>query len=508
MRLFVAAGIAVASVAVACSTDGSGRTTTTSTSGSVPQSSNPRGSTSTTTDTEPQARGDVPIPGPPPTLDERDVPDRALPGLGDPRIDVRHYDVTLRADPGEKAISGRVSMTLEARTTDDLPSFTLDLRGPRVRSVEVDDTPADHDTDGDQVEITPAEPLAPGEPVTVAVTYAGRPKSGALLDLGIATGLRHDDDGGWYAMSQPEGTRTWVPVNDHPSDKATWRITLDTPDDTVGISNGRLLSNDVDSAPGSPSGEGGRRRWVWEVDRPMATYLAVVAIGDYDLVESSGPDGAKVLKAFNADLPRSRRSLFDDLGGIVARFSREFGPYPDDDLGVVVVPAALGVALETQTRPLFGTDSFSSGIRAVLAHELAHQWWGNAVTPRTWVDLWLSEGFATYAQWLDTERTGGTSVRDQAEATGGTDHAVTSVEAVAGVGRSLYDGGATALQALKDEVGAADFTRILRTWFRRYNGSTATTEDFLELASTTTGLDLTDWAETWLYRPQPTYRGR
>ncbi|MCB0975982.1 MAG: M1 family metallopeptidase [Acidimicrobiales bacterium] len=509
--VLLAAALAVTSTVAACSTGGSNTATSTTLSTGAPSTSTSPTTTATTAagSTAPEPRVDVPIPGPAPSPDERDVPDRALPGLGDPRIDVHHYDVTLRADPGAATISGRVVLTLSARTTEPLRSFTLDLRGPKVRKVTVDGTPATHETEGDQVSITPEEPLEPDDPVQVAVDYGGRPEPGSLLGLGIRTGLRHDEDGGWFAMSQPEGTRTWVPVNDHPSDKATWRITLDTPVEVVGVSNGRLVSNDVASSPGLGGSEKGERRhWVWEVDRPMATYLAVVAIGDYDLVESTGPAGAKVLEAFTHELSKSERARFDDLDEIVTRFSREFGPYPDDDLGVLVVPSSLGVALETQTRPLFGTDSFSTDLRSVLAHELAHQWWGDAVTPRTWADLWLSEGFATYSQWLDAEQTGGTSVRDQAESTGGTDHAVTSVEAVAGVGRALYDGGATALQALRDEVGAKEFTKVLRAWLRRYDGSTATTADFVALASRTTGRDLSRWARTWLYEPQPAYHGK
>ena len=134
----------------------------------------------------------------------------------------------------------------------------------------------------------------------------------------------------------------------------------------------------------------------------------------------------------------------------------------------------------------------------VLVHELVHQWFGNAVTPRTWRDLWLSEGFAEFA----TQEVLGDPDPDTV-VSAGTDVAVTSPEAVRSLGRALYTGGATALQALRAEVGVATFDEILRTWFERYRGATATTEDFVNLAEEVADTDLADWAETWLFQPQP-----
>jgi len=424
------------------------------------------------------------IAGPTPADDVWDVPDRAVPGLGDPRIDVHHYDVTLRADPGEDDIAGHAIVALAARTAEPLASFTLDLRGPTVRSVSVGGEPAEADHRGDQVVITPTTPLEPGELTTVELTYAGHPELGELMGLGIDTGLQHDDRGGWFAMSQPDGTRTWMPANDHPSDKATWRITLDTPAEVVGVANGRLHSSDR---------RGDRRRWVWEMDQPMATYLAVVAIGDYDLVERDGPYGTRVVSAFPRDLDDDVRASFDRLDDLVVRFAEIYGAYPDDDLGVIVVPTNLGVALETQTRPLFGLDS--AGDEVILAHELAHLWAGDSVTPASWEHLWLSEGFATFASGDVRPPFGGTSV------------AVASPDAARAMGDALYRGGATALLALRDEVGDERFDAILLAWFDRFGGATATTEDFVDLAEELTATDLTDWATTWLHEPQPTYQG-
>ncbi|MBX3313954.1 MAG: M1 family metallopeptidase [Actinobacteria bacterium] len=485
VALALVAGGASACTRQGPATSGPGPTTTTS---APPTTSGP--TAPPTSEPDPDLR---------PSADERDVDDPVVPGLGDPRIDVSHYDLTLRADPGQDRISGTAVLTLSAVTAEPLDDLTLDLRGPTVDEVEVDGEPARARAEGDQVVITPAAPLQPGEDATVRITYGGEPRTGRLLDLDIPTGLRHDDAGGWFALSQPDGTRTWAPVNDHPSDKATWRITLDTPTDAVGVANGRLTLREQ---------EGGRRRWVWEVDRPMATYLAVVAVGDYDLVERAGPAGSRVLSAFPTDLGERARLPFDDLDEIVDEYSATFGPYPDDDLGVLVVDDRLGVALETQTRPLFGLDALGTDVRQVLAHELAHLWWGDAVTPATWEDLWLSEGFATYSQWLDDEQHGGPSLAERAASVGGTDVPVHSAEAARAIGNEVYEGGATALVALRDLVGDDAFDEVLRAWFERYEGRSATTEDLVALATEVTGTDLTTWAGTWLDAPQPTYRPR
>ena len=202
--------------------------------------------------------------------------------------------------------------------------------------MNVDGTEAAHRVEGDQIVITPVEPLEPGATARVEVRYAGRPDPTTVFDLRATAGLQHDEDGGWYALSQPDGTRTWLPANDHPSDKATWRITLDTPDDAVGVANGRLRSEEQAD---------GRTRWVWEVDQPMATYLAVVAIGDFELVRRTGPAGTKVISAFPRGFDPQSRMLYDGaIDGIVEELAATYGPYPDDDLGVVVVPDTIGVA--------------------------------------------------------------------------------------------------------------------------------------------------------------------
>ncbi|MEO6987360.1 MAG: M1 family metallopeptidase, partial [Aquihabitans sp.] len=329
-----------------------------------------------------------------------------------------------------------------------------------------------------------------GEPVDVTIDYEGIPDGGEFTALGLIRGWQADDEDGWYTMSEPSGTSTWVPSSDHPSDKATWTVTLDTPANVEGISNGRLVSRER---------VGDRRHWRWESDQPMASYLALAAVGRYDLVERDGPDGTKVLFAFTKTLSEEDRAAFDELDDMIEFFTDTFGPYPNQDLGAIVVPANLGLALETQTRPLFGRDGVSRGVVWALAHELGHQWFGNAVSPATWQDLWLNEGFATYADWLYEAHVAGTDVYEVADMGSCCSSAVMSPVAAVTFGDPVYRGGARALQGLREQVGDDDFFAIVRRWYADFGGGIASTDDFIALAEDVTGDDLEPWAETWLH---------
>jgi aminopeptidase N len=465
--------------------------TTTSTS-STPTTSSPTTTTGGPTTTDP---GD----GPRPDAAADDIPDDTYPGLGDPRIDVDHYDVVVRSDPEEPTITGTATLTLAPRTAGPLASFTLDLRGPRVTEATVDGRPATvrpAPGDGAEITITPARPLQPGRDAEVVIRYAGRPRPTNTASLGLPIGWQSDDEGGTFALSEPDGTASWVPVNDHPSDKATWTITLDTGKGLTGIANGRLRS--------SATTKGGRRRWVWEQDRPMASYLALVAVGRYDLVRRPGPAGSAVVFAFPDTLGPAARKAFDELDPILEYFAATFGPYPDDDAGAIVVPTSLGVALENQTRPLFGLDAVDGDQIWALAHELAHQWFGDAVSISQWHDLWLNEGFATYADWLYLDHTGEVPMAELAEEAhrndrGTSNLAILDPRAAASFDPLIYERGALTLHALRLTVGDEDFFAILRSWFRQHTAANATSADFIELVVQVGGPEAGALVDRWLH---------
>jgi aminopeptidase N len=240
------------------------------------------------------------------------------------------------------------------------------------------------------------------------------------------------------------------------------------------------------------------------VSEPMATYLATVDIGRGTLTRervAGIPSWTMVDPA-----QEQARGVLDRLGEVL-RFQRSlFGPYPFDSIGAIVDDTNLGYALETQTRPFF--DRAPS--LTLLVHEIAHQWFGNSVSPRLWSNIWLNEGFATYAEWLWTEHHGGPTADETFRALYALPPSRTELwdppPASLGSARNLfvdsvYLRGAMTLQALRERVGDRDFFAILRRWAAAHRYATARTGQFIALAERISGRRLDPLFERWLYQP-------
>jgi aminopeptidase N len=425
--------------------------------------------------------------------DDNGVGDALFPSLGNPGIDVEHYTLVLDYDPQRHQISATAHLDLVM--TEDRATFSLDSDGPVVSSVAVDGSPATFVAAQPELLITPDVPLTSGQRVGVDVTYTLSPEpvpSAAGQTVGWFT-----TPGGSYVLNEPEGAHTWIPCDDHPSDQATFRFELTVPTGLTAVANGALIDHTSTTTT---------ETWVWQEDRPMATYLIQLLTGDYELVDGVGPNGLPLVSAVLREDRDTVQSYLDTIDDQIDYFDDFFGPYPLDRYGIAIADSIGGLAMETMGRSQFSRDDFSTGRldyvqELLLSHELAHQWFGDAVSPSRWIDVWLNESFATYGEWMWLDHAGVRTMEDSASSglTGREPDATATPTAAAMFSFNRYDGGAVVLHALRKTIGDELFFTLMRRWVADNNGSSRTTEDFVALANEVSGQDLTEFFATWLY---------
>ena len=414
-----------------------------------------------------------------------------------------HYDLEITVpDPHENQISGRANVT--ARATQALSRFDLDFSGLDVASVTVDGAAATTERHDRELVVTPPHPIADGATFSTVVEYSGVPEPRSTPSIPIAVGWLASEHGdGSFVAAEPEGASTWYPVNDHPSDKATYTFHLEVPDGTTAVANGDFVSRTPNPT--------GTITWTYDEKQPMASYLAQVAIGDYQVTDGAGPDGVTIRNVFDNTIATDVAPSFDSTGEMISFFTLQFGPFPFDIYGALVVDQRTGYALETQTLSMFGDDVVSGADpNVVISHELAHQWFGDSVSIESWKDVWLAEGFATYAEWMWSEHSGGPKVAQIAEMTLDQLRQSNNAMTPAGdpgvddlFGPSVYLRGALTLQALRLTVGDDLFLDILRTYASKYRSGNASTADFIAVATQVSGRDdLQPLFDAWLYETE------
>jgi len=418
------------------------------------------------------------------------IGDPYFPTYGNGGYDVVSYHLKVRFDPATDRLTG--TATIAATATSGLSRFNLDLAGLTVESVTVNGTAAQHRRERDELVVEPAGALARGGRFTVEVVYGGDPEP---ITTTLGEGGFLDTPDGAIALGQPESASTWFPVNDHPLDKATYDIEITVPAGLSALSNG---------VPGETTEADGWTTWRWSERSPMASYLTTVVIGNYR-VRTDSHDGKPLVTAIAASLPRggAAEAALGRTGEVADFLSTKFGPYPFDAYGGIAVDEPrIRYALETQSRPVYGDGFFGRGPNTwVVAHELAHQWFGDSVSVRHWSEMWLNEGFATYAEWLWQEHDGGRSVRQSFDA----EYADTNWAQPAAnpgpkgiFGRAVYKRGALAVHALRLTVGDEAFFRILKTWTADNRDGNVTTDDFVAHAERVSGKQLRDFFHDWL----------
>ena len=418
--------------------------------------------------------------------------DSYLPDHGNGGYRVLHYDLDLDYRVVSNRLAGKAVITAQA--VQRLSRFSLDLGRFRIRDVRVDGRPAKFDHRPDKLRIKPERPIGYGATFKIEITYAGKPVpiSGRWGDIGW-----DELTDGALVASQPNGSPSWFPCNDRPDDKATFLVAITATSPYTVVATGDLVSRRRGA---------GTTTWVYERNEPTAPYLMSVQIGRYDLV--------KLGAAQRAAIPPRLRDVFQyDFGRhaeIMAALERLFGPYPFREYVVVVADDDLDDPIEAQGMAVFGRNHLD-GRRTherLAAHELAHQWFGNSLTVADWRHIWLNEGFATYAEWLWSEVSGGPSANVHAarwHAWLATQPATIAV-ANPGVDRmfdpSVYKRGALTLHALRTTLGEEAFFALLRTWVAEHRHGTVTTEQFREHAGRFAAGPLDDLFAAWLDRPE------
>ena len=450
--------------------------------------------------------------------------DPYFPFAGNGGYDVQHYDLDVTYTPPAPApapLTGRLDgvATLRLRATQNLDRFNLDLRGMEVDRVLVDGGQARKvppPSDGETVEgraywqvqddaartweltIQPRPSIKAGRVVRVVVRYHGDTTRPRDIE-GVLYGWVTTRDGA-MVVSEPEGSMTWYPVSDHPTDKATYRFEITVPEGKVAVANGLPARK--------PTTRQGWTTWYWRAPDLQASYLTTASVGDYELRRSETPAGLPIIDAVDdgvtpANLATTNASLA--LQAEMIGFLDQFGHYPFNSAGAIVDDDSVGYALETQTRPVYSRVA-SEG---TVMHELAHQWFGNAVSPYRWADIWLNEGWATYAEWIWSEEQGRDTAQQQFDA-------VMAIPAddpfwdtvVADPGPlglflgPIYDRGAATLYALRTKIGDAAFLAGARRWVARYDDGTARTADFEALFERVSGQNLDDFFDVWVHTPE------
>jgi aminopeptidase N len=431
--------------------------------------------------------------------------DPFFPLAGNGGYDVRHYSLFIRYDQPANELDGFT--LIRARATQNLHRFNLDLRDfLAVSRVTVNGHRASFFQEkGQELVISPRPKLKAGRTFFVTVEYSGQPQPVVDPDESIEGWIPTDD--GAFVVNEPQGSPGWYPVNDTPRDKALYDFRVSVPAGKTVMANGELVSQRT---------RGGWTTWHWSENSPMAPYLATATNGTF-LTEFYEANGLAMYDAVDPNTRRLRTDppnpalafeRLDPQPEIISFFSELYGPYPFTTGGGIIDWAPdVGYALESQTRANYHRIPGES----TVVHEIAHQWFGNAVTLAYWPDIWLNEGFATWSEWIYDERHGGPTAQEahdeRCAIPEGTEEftdlwfpAPAALNGPAELFHTpVYDRGAMTLQALRRLVGDATFFRIIRAWYSENRYGNVTTADFIALAERESGQQLDGFFHVWLY---------
>lgn len=413
--------------------------------------------------------------------------------------DVLHYRIDIGVDINADTIWANSTLEVMSRT-DTLTYLPLHFVGLTVDSILVNGIQKDFSRPDSILLIALEDTVLSGDTITVQVFYHGHPSTGG----GVFGGGLTIEPYIVYADNEPWGAKRWHPCHDNPADKATSELIVTVPSGFYVVANGTL----VDS---STSGDWWTFHWVEH--HPIATYLIVFAARDFARIDTFWAYNGDTMPLIHWIRHQDSTSAVSEFGrtpDMLTFFSDTFGVYPFQDEKYSHVQVPIGGAMENQTNTFYGFGIWGGNCHDwVIAHELSHQWWGDAVTLGTWADIWLNEGFATYCEALYIgHRDGGTAYHDYMVNNimdyyltyapyppypiYNPDHLFSVV---------TYEKAASVLHMLRHVVGDSTFFEILKTYFATYKHSNAVTSEFIDIAQNVSGQDLSWFFDEWIYAP-------
>ncbi|MBE0675104.1 MAG: T9SS type A sorting domain-containing protein [Bacteroidales bacterium] len=418
------------------------------------------------------------------------------------KYDVRYYHLNIETSPSSLYIVGSTKVRLQA-LTNGFSGIVLQLSSRlSISAVEVDGSPSLFSHASDYINITLPAAVPAGTLLDVEVFYSGTPPGGGGITRSTSTAWSKTII---WTLSESFHAYEWFPVKQDLNDKAdSAAVTLTVPKPLKGISNGVLKSV-------SDAGTD-KRRYEWVTRYPIAYYLISVTVGDYQEYNLSAQVGQTLVPQPNyiyntQGCLEEYRSAIDNTPALIELFSGLFIPYPfaDEKYGHVMAPFSGG--MEHQTITMMGMFTFG-----LIAHELAHQWFGDYVTCASWQDIWINEGFASYCEYLAYEFTGQpvtarswlTAAYDKAMTVPSGAVYLTPAEALneSRIFSSAlsYKKGAALLHMLRNELGDDElFFGALRQYLTEFGDSTATGMDFLDVVESHTGGDYSWFFDQWYF---------
>jgi len=418
--------------------------------------------------------------------------------------DAINLDITISSVVWDTVFNASVEMKAVS-LENNLGEFDFHLDGCVISEIQVDGITSNYTHEDDYVLVSLPEIMMEGDTLRVLVTYSGRiiepNNDGGLLNVG-----------GLFTFGEPYGTRMWLACYDFPFDKVTSKMTMIFPDHYDALSNGYLVE-EIDLG-------NGRKRTVWQNDDPVSTYLISLVARDYDIIDDGvyGVNNTPVKFWLYPDFVDVGSYDLGRTGQMLEYYESLFGPYPFNkyDTGMAYIFGGWG-AMEHQTCTTMGTWLIRWGDRRferIVAHELAHQWWGDYVGPLSFRDIWLNEGFATYSEPLWDEYF---SDEQRNEAIQGLKDSYFNDDARSrfalynppydpenGIDElfsgTVYDKGGLVLHVLRWIIGDEAFFDGLRYYVEQHAFGSATTAEFQENMEHISGMDLSDFFSEWIYQ--------